>query len=419
LFLERKFQCCLSLVTALRGNNVPFVFFLLRKCLFAVPGADPTSCTFCNPNKVQGEQWCYNGGTCYYQPLAGVPPPGLPLCGCSYGWSAPSCYSPAPLRRLCDPTNATDLPSASPTSCQFCYFGYPTGQNGCLNFGFCTLSTVANAPPNFQLPICSCSGAQAPPQCLVNVIEVFGIPQYLSYRWAFFAGEVVIGCFAILVLVQHLYYAINYRFTDQNKTKFAGATSIFMCCLMGMLWLGINPSGQVYGYPTAYDVRSNNLLVFFLLFFMCMGWAISTSNWIWIGLAAVATMRTQEGGWPWPAKMVTWVSFVVLLILCTFFSCYAPVAQVNYYGVVFYIGAAWGLVLCLFSVISGIVVIATIKSIDDADPKLLFRTAVQLALLSAFECIGCVLLIIVISLPASIYTSANMYITKNGFCFFL
>jgi hypothetical protein len=67
---------------------------------------EPPACVYCNPLTNEG---CFNGGepgdpslllrscttlstgTCYYQSLAGVPPPGLPICGCSYAWAAPNC----------------------------------------------------------------------------------------------------------------------------------------------------------------------------------------------------------------------------------------------------------------------------------------------------------------------------------------
>ena len=49
---------------------------------------------------------------------------------------------------------------------------------------------------------------------------------------------------------------------------------------------------------------------------------------------------------------------------------------------------------------------ATIKSIEHRDPRLLFRTASQLVLLCSVELVASVLLIVVIALPSSVYTSA-------------
>jgi hypothetical protein len=88
----------------------------------------PPSCNFCDPTLPQGQQGCFNGGTCYYQPLDGVPPPGLAVCGCSYKWAAPTCFAPSQRRRLCDPTNATDIPGTAANSCQFCYPFLPPGE---------------------------------------------------------------------------------------------------------------------------------------------------------------------------------------------------------------------------------------------------------------------------------------------------
>ncbi len=234
------------------------------------------------------------------------------------------------------------------------------------------------------------------------------------YRWCFFAGAALITVFGLLVVAQHLYYGVYYRFTEQNKTKFLGAVTVVMSAVMNMIWLGTNPAGAVYGYNSAHDVRHNTLTVYFILYFICVGFAINTSNWIWIGLSAVSPMRRQGEGWPWSSHLVTWCTVVILFVLCLFFGCFQAV-QENY-TVFIYIAGAWGLALCAFSVLSGVIVIATIKNIDNADPKLLFRTALQLSVTCAFQLIGCCLLIVVVSLPPSIYTTGIMY--ENVFLVF-
>lgn len=226
---------------------------------------------------------------------------------------------------------------------------------------------------------------------------------YVVYRWCFFAGSALVTFFGLLVVAQHLYYGVSYRFTDQNKTKLVGAVVVIMSAVMSMIWLGTNPSGSVYGYNSAYDVRHNALSVYFVICFIVIGFSINTSNWIWIGLSAVSPMRRQGEGWPWSAKLVTFTTIFVLCSLCIFFGVYQAVE--NNYSVFLLLCGSWGIVLCLFSVISGVVVVATIKNIDNADPKLLFRTALQLSVICFFQLLGCVLLIIIITLPPSIYTS--------------
>ena len=79
----------------------------------------------------------------------------------------------------------------------------------------------------------------------------------------------------------------------------------------------------------------------------------------------------------------------------------------NFFFKIFKIGG-FIIVSCLFSVVSGSIVIFTIANIDSADPKLLLRTALQLVFLSFFEMIAAVTYIVLVALPSSIYTSGWM-----------
>ncbi len=362
----------------------------------------PPACTFCDPNQPVGRQGCYNGGTCYYETRipGGMPPPGLPVCGCSYKYAAPTCYFNSTRQRLCDPLNPLDAPPA----CEFCYVNAPVGQNGCLNQGFCAITpvTTGGAPPNYQITLCQCQqGAFVPPQCLVDTFTYFGRSDLIVYRWALFAGEVLVIVLSLLVLAQHAYYAYEYKFTDTNKTKAAGVFMVFMSALCGAMFYGVNPGGLGYGFPSKYAVTQTTLLVYSTVQFIILAIAISTSNWIWIGLAALSTDRRQRGNWPVSSKLITWGTVVILTVLNIFFACYQVVE--NNYAVFLYICSGFGIVFCIFSVVSGAVVMATIKSIESSDPKLLFRTASQLVLLCFGELVGSVLLVVVLALPSSVY----------------
>ncbi len=362
----------------------------------------PPSCTYCDPRQPQDSQGCYNGGTCYYESrIAGVPPPGLPVCGCHYGHAAPQCFRSSTRARLCDPTNASD----APPKCEFCYLDAPVGNNGCTNQGFCNLNPVTSngAPPNFEITLCTCQPGFVPPQCYVDTYEYFKRSDLIVYRWCFFAGEAVITALAILVIAQHLYYGRLYKFTPANKIKAFGALIVFMSALMGMLYFGVNVSGWVTGYPTAYSVIQQNLFVFSLVEFIFVAIAINTSNWIWIGLGAVSPSRRANTGWPISSKIVSWTTAIVLTTLNIFFACF-QVVNPRYRSVFFYVASGFGILWCLFSCISGAVIMLTIKSIESSDPRLLFRTASQLVLLCTVELIASVLLVVVIALPASIYT---------------
>lgn len=73
---------------------------------------------------------------------------------------------------------------------------------------------------------------------------------------------------------------------------------------------------------------------------------------------------------------------MIELGLVLFFGIYQATNDVRFFGVI------TAIIICcmlLFSVVSGIVVLVTIKTIPASDPKLLFRTALQLLLLSFVE----------------------------------
>jgi hypothetical protein len=264
--------------------------------------------------------------------------------------------------------------------------------------------TSPGAPPNYEITLCTCQPGFVPPQCTIDTFAYFGRSDLIVYRWCFFAGEVVIGILAILVMMQHGYYGYNYKFTGANKIKAFGAFIVFMSALMGMLYFGVNIGGWVYGYPTPYSVIQQTLLVFSLVEFVMVAIAINTSNWLWIGLAAVSPSRRANDGWPIVSYVITWTTVIVLTVLNIFFSCYQTVNP-NYRSVFLYVASGFGILWCLFSCISGAVIMATIKSIEHNDPRLLFRMASQLVLLCAVEMIASVLLIVVIALPGSVYTN--------------
>jgi hypothetical protein len=79
--------------------------------------------------------------------------------------------------------------------------------------------------------------------------------------------------------------------------------------------------------------------------------------------------------------MVFWTVFITEISLAIFFAIYQ--AQADNRNVFQLLTASFIIFMLLFSIISGIVVIVTIKTISASDPKLFFRTAVQLVILSS------------------------------------
>ncbi len=212
-----------------------------------VPSAS-NQCAFC---LVGSSSTCANGGTCYYQVSSFIlvfifsflfcsekkkllfQPQGIsmiPVCGCSYFWAPPTCLRPSPRRRICDPT----VPSDAPPNCEYCRPGLPPGENGCLNMGFCTLRAVTTpgAPPNTEIPICSCQPGPVAPQCLNNFMVAFGRSDLISLRWFYFAIFITIMVLALLTVAQHLYYGIKFKFTLMNVSKCSGkknSIAVYLC----------------------------------------------------------------------------------------------------------------------------------------------------------------------------------------------
>lgn len=368
------------------------------------PTAAPPTCLYCNPITNQG---CFNGGICYYQPIAGAPPPGVPLCGCHYGDAPPSCLNRAAPLRFCNPANATDFPPA----CQFCDPFQPTGSNGCLNYGFCSLQTFNESyPPNYELPICAtCQGIFIPPQCAATVFAVLpgtpGNANDLRYIWV--AIYVVIFVLALLVIAQHVYFGYFYKFILSNITKMTGAILCACASLCGLIYQATNPYGAIYGFPTASDVIQSNLATNFVLAFICTAIAMTTGNWIWIAYNATVPMSQSKDGWPWMSKALVAIVTVTIFACAIGFSSAAPTFPIGFKLI--YLFSSLVIAMCLFQVISGTLIIMTIRDIESSDPKLLKRTSVQLVLLSSLELIVAVLLIVLISLPASIYTDFGIY----------
>lgn len=139
-----------------------------------VPSAT-NNCAFCYVAAPAGTaSGCFNGGTCYYQPTSGLPVPGRALCGCSYYFAPPTCVSPSSPKRICNATVPTD----APPNCEYCHVtpGLTTANNGCHNYGFCSLQTLVRPglPPNFQTPICTCQVGMVGANCYINFFQAFG-----------------------------------------------------------------------------------------------------------------------------------------------------------------------------------------------------------------------------------------------------
>ncbi len=149
-----------------------------------------SGCAYC---ALESNAGCSGVGVCYMQTVA-AGNTSIPFCSCPYGLvrngiaarrlvaislllrsplshlffflslsstkAPPQCAVAAPVRPICD--NAT-----RPPACQYCIPGTATG---CGNGGLCflvPLSPSSTVPPNSTLPVCGCSHAWAPPQCLL------------------------------------------------------------------------------------------------------------------------------------------------------------------------------------------------------------------------------------------------------------
>ena len=67
------------------------------------------------------------------------------------------------------------------------------------------------------------------------------------------------------------------------------------------------------------------------------------------------------------------------------------------------------IIMVLFAIVSGVLVIATIKNIVASDPKLLFRTAVQLVILSVMELAAALALIVGSTIGVAVNTFSVAY----------
>ena len=148
------------------------------------------------------------------------------------------------------------------------------------NQGWCQLSNVTStgAPPNLQIPLCACQLGNIPPQCYQNTMEFFGMGDFVVYRWIYCAIAICICFLALLVIAQHIFYAIRFKFVFNNRTKLVGAFCVLASAIASAMYWGINPRGWVYGFPTASDVQKDSILAYFSLLFVAMGIAISTCN---------------------------------------------------------------------------------------------------------------------------------------------
>jgi hypothetical protein len=210
-------------------------------CNASDPTSNPPSCLYCDPRLPAGQDGCFNGGSCYYETqFPGAPPTGVPVCGCPYGFAPPSCFRAAPVLRFCNASDPTDLPPA----CQFCdpnVPNQPNGNNGCVDYGFCTLQSQSGPgiPPNFQLPICLCQPGLTPPQCAVPFLTALGRPDLILGRFGFGTGYLICLVLAVIVIAQHVYYAYNYKLTRTNLSKLVGSILIFsasLCLAVDDFW---------------------------------------------------------------------------------------------------------------------------------------------------------------------------------------
>ena len=360
----------------------------------------PPECTFCDPNAPPASSGCFNGGICYYRPTPGVPPPGLPLCGCTYGLSPPSCFYPAPRLPLCDPYNITK----TYPECQYCYPEGSPGSNGCLGYGHCELVPTSGPgiPPNFELPLCDCQGLLIPPMCVANLFDATQNSDLIPYLWVLVACYIVAIILSVLVIAQHIYYGVNYRFIFTNQTRIAGAFCIFLSALFGAMVFGINFSGLKFGFPTKATLVGDRFLTNLAVVFITIGIAISTANWIWLGSSAVTPMHKVKDQWPLPATIMVLFVSLYTIVIGTVLAWY-QIYYLDSQKVVIALCGATILALLVFSLISGGAVLLTISDMEASDPKLLTKTARQLLIVGFFELIAAVSMMTVTLLPSEAY----------------
>jgi hypothetical protein len=144
-------------------------------------------------------------------------------------------------------------------------------------------------------------------------IQFYGISEYLVYFWIYVAISLVIALLALLVVLQHVYYAKKYRFLFQNRVKMVGAIFIFLGMVGMSLNYGINPRGFVSGFQNTSQLIFEMFLTYiayimvekFVLVFLCFltmtkiacAISINTANWISIAVSATSTFRKSEASW--------------------------------------------------------------------------------------------------------------------------
>lgn len=184
--------------------------------------------------------------------------------------------------------------------------------------------------------------------------------------------------------------------------------------------------GAVFGYPTEYDLIANTLTINFTLGTVAVAIAISTANWVWIGLSSMNPARRVHEGWPLVSLII--VALVTLIMVGCGIGFAVAQPNINLRGAWIYLFSSVVIVLTLFSVVSGrpslcweyvpffscnlcsgAIVLATIHSIESSDPKVLVRTAVQLIVLSTLQLVCAILLVVISSLPAYIFSSFDIF----------
>jgi hypothetical protein len=82
------------------------------------------------------------------------------------------------------------------------------------------------------------------PQCVETYFAFYNRTDLIPLRWFYFTVFLVLTILALLVVAQHLYYAIRFKFLWNNFSKMCAAFLVAVSGLLQTIRNGDNPQGD-------------------------------------------------------------------------------------------------------------------------------------------------------------------------------
>lgn len=188
-----------------------------------------------------------------------------------------------------------------------------------------------------------------------------------------------------------------------HKHSMYGLVMVAYAAFVMTLYFAINQNGIAFGYSHAF--------IWFQFFFVYSGLSASTvAIWVvtsvWISIS-VTTIKNRQG-WPqtrfWLTVAITVVMYLLAIAMCTY-QAYTTDARW-----MFLVVAICVIIMLVFCIISSVIIISRLagSSISNAKQRIR-RLAVQLTIVSIVCFLAITALLILVFLPASVFTSFVKY----------